>query len=106
MPSDESESTYISGDLYDILSGSSEIRFHAGHLFLRYFSLVGHPTGSTAHDEDAEAFESVAWDIAVACLAISVKVSFSLYPVPLWPLTPSSPSHTHSSTATSSTRLT
>lgn len=84
MPSDESEATCVAGDLYDILSESSEIRFHAGHLFLRYFSLVGHPTGSTStgRDEDAEAFESVAWDIAVACLAISVKVSLLTLPCP------------------------
>lgn len=84
MPSDETDSTCVAGDLYDILSESPEIRFHAGHLFLRYFSLVGHPTGSTGHDEDTEAFESVAWDIAVACLAISVKVSLpaSRFPFP------------------------
>ncbi|KAI9056299.1 hypothetical protein FKP32DRAFT_1585806 [Trametes sanguinea] len=91
MPSDEFETSYVPGDLYDVLSAIPEVRFHAGHLFLRYFWLVGSSSPHQASDlEDKEettddaktALEVVTWDIAVACLAISIKFHRDvLYPL-------------------------
>ncbi|KAL7284573.1 hypothetical protein ACG7TL_001865 [Trametes sanguinea] len=89
MPSDEFQSSYVPGDLYDVLSTIPAVRFHAGHLFLRYFWLAG--TSSLCHtpdsedetDEDAKtALNVVTWDIAIACLAISIKFHRDvLYPL-------------------------
>ena len=56
MPSDEVE-TYTPGDLYDVLSTMPEVRFHAGHLFLRYFHVVdpsSPASGDSASDEDID----------------------------------------------------
>lgn len=71
MPPEEDEETHEPGDLYDVLATCPEMRFHAGYLFLRYFSLLNSPAMSL---DDAEAAEAVMWDIAVACLALSIKV--------------------------------
>lgn len=81
MPADEHKTSYSPGDLYDLLSTSPETRFHAVYLFLRYLLLVRSSdlslddadTDSTSA-EDEEALETVMWDMAVACLALSVKV--------------------------------
>ncbi|KAI0634089.1 hypothetical protein C8Q77DRAFT_1055896 [Trametes polyzona] len=79
---DENETSYTPGDLYDILATSPEVRFHAGHLFARYFSLVCAPSSPPRDVEDPEALEAVTWDIAVACLALSVKFHRDvLYPL-------------------------
>ncbi|KAI0364211.1 hypothetical protein BV20DRAFT_974708 [Pilatotrama ljubarskyi] len=86
MPSNEIETSYSPGDLYDILNTSHEVRFHAAHLFLRYFSQVGAlpaPSQSDADGEIAEyddAVKAVIWDIAVACLAVSVKFHRDVLP--------------------------
>ena len=69
-PEDEFATTYTPGDLFDLLSTSNETRFHAGHLFMRYFNLVS----CAGEDEEPEALETITWDLAVACLALSVKV--------------------------------
>ncbi|KAF9456914.1 hypothetical protein BDZ94DRAFT_1326634 [Collybia nuda] len=66
-------------NLYDQLSTSPETRFHAAYLFLRYFYLVRATPGSPSlnidkGDENSEnGFELVTWDVAVGCLALSVK---------------------------------
>ncbi|KAI0767274.1 hypothetical protein C8Q74DRAFT_1203943 [Fomes fomentarius] len=82
MPSDDYKTSYSPGDLYDLLSTSSEARFHATYLFLRYLLLVrSSPSSSSVESEDTasissddqKALEAVTWDIAVACLALSVK---------------------------------
>ncbi|KAF8057490.1 hypothetical protein FPV67DRAFT_566023 [Lyophyllum atratum] len=75
-------------NLHDQLATSPVTRFHAAYLFLRFF----HAVGRSHRDRDAEEGEDedagklvfrpeldeegkvlVTWDIAVACLAISVK---------------------------------
>ncbi|KAI1792395.1 hypothetical protein LXA43DRAFT_339367 [Ganoderma leucocontextum] len=68
-PEDDHTTSYTPGDLFDLLSTSTETRFHAGHLFMRYFHLVS----CVDEDEEQEALEAVTWDLAVACLALSVK---------------------------------
>ncbi|KAI0664175.1 hypothetical protein C8Q70DRAFT_905402 [Cubamyces menziesii] len=82
MPSDEVDTSYTPGDLYDVLSTIPEVRFHAGHLFLRYVHLVDPPStvsGDSATEEDLEA---VYWDVALACLTISIKFHRDfLYPL-------------------------
>lgn len=71
-------------NLLDQLSTSPETRFHAAYMFLRYFYLIKGNPGSPGlfhlgkHGElrcSEEEFELVIWDIAVGCLALSVKVS-------------------------------
>jgi hypothetical protein len=71
-------------NLLDQLITSPETRFHAAYMFLRYFYLVrgesgsplrvtqGNGAGRVLPSEDG--FELVTWDIAVGCLALSVKV--------------------------------
>ncbi|OSC99673.1 hypothetical protein PYCCODRAFT_1372497 [Trametes coccinea BRFM310] len=89
MPSDGFETSYVPGDLYDVLSTLPEVRFHAGHLFLRYFWLAGTPSlrhtpeqEDETREDDKNALEVVTWDIAVACLAISIKFHRDvLYPL-------------------------
>ncbi|KAF8063219.1 hypothetical protein FPV67DRAFT_1782761 [Lyophyllum atratum] len=75
-------------NLHDQLATSPVTRFHAAYLFLRFF----HAVGRSHRDRDAEEGEDedagklvfgpeldeegkvlVTWDIAVACLALSVK---------------------------------
>ncbi|KAI0718555.1 hypothetical protein C8T65DRAFT_803825 [Cerioporus squamosus] len=77
MPAEDHKTSYSPGDLYDLLSSSSETRFHAAYLFLRYLLHVrSSGAASTAvrqSSEDQEALEAVTWDVAVACLALSVK---------------------------------
>ena len=81
MPSDDHKTFYSPGDLYDLLSSSAETRFHAAYLFMRYHMQVRSDSSSasstnaaTQPPEDQEALEAVTWDVAVACLALSVKV--------------------------------
>jgi hypothetical protein len=61
-------------DLHEQLAGpaSGETRTGAARLFARYFLCLG-PADENA-DGDAEDQELGAWDAAVACLALSVKV--------------------------------
>ena len=80
MPPDDFKTSYSPGDLYDLLSTSLEVRFHAAHLFLRYLLLArSSPSSAASEDtasissEDQESLEAITWDIAVACLALSVK---------------------------------
>ncbi|KAI0672427.1 hypothetical protein C8Q78DRAFT_749412 [Trametes maxima] len=84
LPPDENETSYSPGDLYDILSTLPEVRFHAGYLFLRYASLVSpldEPSSPTDElSDDAEALEAVVWDVALACLALSVKFHRDVLP--------------------------
>ncbi|KAI0643860.1 hypothetical protein C8Q79DRAFT_1012404 [Trametes meyenii] len=84
LPSDENETSYSPGDLYDILSTSPEVRFHAGYLFLRYASLVT-PLDESSSPEDElsdepEALEAVMWDVALACLSLSIKFHRDVLP--------------------------
>ncbi|KAG6809688.1 hypothetical protein H0H92_015146 [Tricholoma furcatifolium] len=70
-------------NLHCQLSTSPETRFHAAYLFLRFFRAVERgnlsmeTTTSTqcqwAHELDAHGKLLVTWDLALACLAISVK---------------------------------
>ena len=77
MPTEDHKTAYSPGDLYDLLSTSVETRFHAALLFLRYFLYVGIPSEDEASISENEDLETVIWDTAVACLALSVKVSAS-----------------------------
>ena len=80
MPSDDHKTFYSPGDLYDLLSSSAETRFHAAYLFMRYHmqvrsgSSASSANAATQPPEEQEALEAVTWDVAVACLALSVKV--------------------------------
>ena len=84
-------------DLTDQLMNSPETRFHAAWMFLRFFYLTMSPnrntgprnntrnlsrqsslTSNTSASTNQEGRDLVIWDIAVACLALSVKVSLSL----------------------------
>ncbi len=79
MPAEDHKTSYSPGDLYDLLSSSPETRFHAGYLFLRYL-LRARPTAAlklaaaSQSSDDQEALAAITWDVAVACLALSVKV--------------------------------
>ncbi|RPD70511.1 hypothetical protein L226DRAFT_469913 [Lentinus tigrinus ALCF2SS1-7] len=80
MPADDHKTSYSPGDLYDLLSSSPETRFHAGYLFVRYLlhvrsasTLASLPQTGGKSPEDQEALEAVTWDVAVACLALSIK---------------------------------
>ncbi|RDX40830.1 hypothetical protein OH76DRAFT_1365616 [Lentinus brumalis] len=78
MPAEDHKTSYSPGDLYDLLSSSPETRFHAGYLFLRYL-LRARPTAAlklaaaSQSSDDQEALAAITWDVAVACLALSVK---------------------------------
>jgi hypothetical protein len=78
-------------DLIDQLKNSPETRFHAAWLFLRFFYLTMSPdrnTGNNARNisrqssmnsntsgsTNQEGRDLIIWDIAIACLALSVKV--------------------------------
>ena len=78
-PDEDHKTFYSPGDLYDLLSTSSETRFHASYLFMRYFIHVAVPEVSQSKDEDLD-FEAIIWDLAVACLALSVKVCIARPP--------------------------
>lgn len=73
-------------DLLDQLTTSPETRFLAAHMFLRYcYIIVGCPPGdasqvsSDGSDDDDHLFEDgkhlMVWDIAIGCLALSIKAS-------------------------------
>ncbi|CAK5281038.1 unnamed protein product [Mycena citricolor] len=89
----DSETSDDVPDLIDQLTHSPETRFHAAHMFLRYFHLVMHDRAQRVDLEAMKAsFEAseeglswdpsippdgwnlVVWDICVGCLAISVKI--------------------------------
>lgn len=95
QPTSQYDHPYVfSADLHDQLFTSPETRFHAAYMFIRYLlravgdgyedieSLVASPTltrfeplTSEAHpDQMEQATKTVIWDIAVGCLALSVKV--------------------------------
>ena len=80
-------------DLMDQLKNSPETRFHAAWMFLRYFYLTMSPNPNTGNPRNLshlsrqsslnsnisastnqEGRDLIIWDIAVACLALSVKV--------------------------------
>jgi hypothetical protein len=69
-------------NLQDQLQNSPETRFHAAWMFLSYFHLTASPeatpnssrSSSRSCSVDEEGLDLVVWDIAIACLAISVKV--------------------------------
>ena len=81
-------------DLMDQLKNSPETRFHAAWLFLRFFYLTMSPDRNRGPRNNArnlsrqsslnsnisastnqEGRDLIIWDIAVACLALSVKVT-------------------------------
>ena len=80
-------------DLMDQLKNSPETRFHAAWLFLRFFYLTMSPDRNTSPrnniqnlsrqsslnsnisaSTNQEGRDLIIWDIAIACLALSVKV--------------------------------
>jgi hypothetical protein len=84
-------------DLMDQLKNSPETRFHAAWLFLRFFYLTMSPDRNTGQRNNAqnlsrqsslvsnssastnqEGRDLIIWDIAIACLALSVKVTLIL----------------------------
>jgi hypothetical protein len=82
-------------ELYDQLTTSPETRFHAAYMLVRYFYLTmgeserGRGGGAVESDDgdrlgfgQEEGWDLVTWDVAVGCLALSVKVSSAslLYP--------------------------
>ncbi|KAL0948509.1 hypothetical protein HGRIS_011070 [Hohenbuehelia grisea] len=73
----------VSRNLLDQLSKSPETRFHAAHMFLRYFRLVM-VVDEPAEDAERDGWNLVVLDTAAGCLAISVK----LHRDTLWPLNP------------------
>ncbi|KAF5367921.1 hypothetical protein D9758_004363 [Tetrapyrgos nigripes] len=88
-------------NILDQLTNSPETRFHAVYLFLRFFHIIiglerndqtalfspGAPGGINKYGDfrDEEGFELVAWDVAAACLALSVKMNRDVLP-PLFPV--------------------
>ena len=81
-------------DLMDQLKNSPETRFHAAWLFLRFFYLTMSPERNSGPRNNAlnlsrqsslnsvtstsinqEGRDLIIWDIAIACLALSVKVN-------------------------------
>ena len=92
-----SSSTSMDGqpsDLMDQLKNSPETRFHAAWLFLRFFYITMSPdrnagprnstrylsrhsslNSNTSASTNQEGRDLIVWDIAVACLALSVKVT-------------------------------
>lgn len=75
-------------DLAEHLKNSPETHFHAVHMFLRYFYILTskNPGGNgSPHGELRTSHDCLAgWDIALGCLALSVK----LHRDTLWPLYP------------------
>ena len=90
-------------ELYDQLTTSPETRFHAVYMLVRYFYLTmgeserGRGGGAVEGDGgdgmvgfgelgfgQEEGWDLITWDVAVGCLALSVKVSSAslLYPTP------------------------
>jgi hypothetical protein len=69
-------------NLYDQLTSCPETRFHAGWMFLRYFLIVTESGAAPSNDHGPHAHEEfdalIVWDIALACLALSVKVCSQL----------------------------
>ncbi|KAF4621993.1 hypothetical protein D9613_009504 [Agrocybe pediades] len=69
----------MAADLYDQLKNSPETRFHAAWMFLRFFFLTMQPTGEEEANSQLskslqrQGFNLIVWDIAVACLSLSVK---------------------------------
>ena len=80
-------------DLMDQLKNSPETRFHAAWLFLRFFYITMSPDRNTGPRNNSrnisrqssmnsnasaitnlEGRDLIIWDIAIACLALSVKV--------------------------------
>ncbi|KAJ4485341.1 hypothetical protein J3R30DRAFT_1344387 [Lentinula aciculospora] len=89
-------------DLTEQLLNSPETRFHAAYLFMRFFHLVfgmtQEPGSRQEHVEEMglnifsrkfslgfEGSELVTWDVAVGCLALSVKMHRDFLP-PLYPI--------------------
>ncbi|KAG2002408.1 hypothetical protein CC2G_004601 [Coprinopsis cinerea AmutBmut pab1-1] len=90
-------------NLYDQLSSCPETRFHAIWMFLRYFFIISasddsemkccHSQFPDSHerleDETREKYdpdqELIVWDIALACLALSVKFHRDFL-IPLYPI--------------------
>ncbi|KAJ7272791.1 hypothetical protein C8J57DRAFT_259459 [Mycena rebaudengoi] len=61
-------------DLWDQLCTSPETRFHAAYMFARYFYFLS-GTRTPAGDSIPElGWKLAAWDVATACLALSVKI--------------------------------
>jgi hypothetical protein len=71
--------------LYDQLVTSPETRFHAAYLFVRYFAcMLGSPCPSPLEfKEFHDGLAMVVWDVAVGCLALSVKVG-TIIPFRVW----------------------
>ena len=74
-------------DLYDQLATSPQTRFHAAYLFVRYLTcILGCPNARGQPQSEDEVQSSdlydgmtlIKWDIAVGCLALSVKASLLL----------------------------
>ncbi|KII84913.1 hypothetical protein PLICRDRAFT_179239 [Plicaturopsis crispa FD-325 SS-3] len=107
VPQDPASARHLSlsPDLYDQLMFSSDTRFHAAYMFIRYFHLVARSTLSanaapvgecerdarlssgdtsmTSSQEQHLAVEGediVAWDVAVATIALSVKYNRDVLP--------------------------
>lgn len=72
-------------DLAEHLKNSPETHFHAVHMFLRYFYILTskNPGGNgSPHGELRTSHDCLAgWDIALGCLALSVKVSVAFISV-------------------------
>lgn len=80
-------------DLMDQLKNFPETRFHAAWMFLRYFYLTMSPDlrtdnarnlsrqsslhSNVSANTNKEGRDLVTWDIAIACLALSVKVGLT-----------------------------
>jgi hypothetical protein len=90
LTSSSSSTDQQPSDLMDQLKNSPETRFHAAWMFLRYFYLTMSPNPNTGNarnlsrqsslnsnisaSTNQEGRDLIIWDIAVACLALSVKV--------------------------------
>lgn len=78
-------------DLYDQLTNSRQTRFHAAQLFHRYFLLPDkvkiwreaykdeHPEQEPCESHDDSDRKRGVWDLAVACMALGVKVQTILF---------------------------
>ncbi|KAF8824064.1 hypothetical protein HHX47_DHR9000217 [Lentinula edodes] len=102
-PSNAASHSERLSDLCEQLLNSPETRFHAAYLFMRFFHLIfeaayesdseeNEHVGETALEEFARRFaldvdgsELVTWDVAVGCLALSVKIHRDFLP-PLYPI--------------------
>ncbi|KAE9398618.1 hypothetical protein BT96DRAFT_723851 [Gymnopus androsaceus JB14] len=82
-------------DLTDQLLNSPESRFHAAYLFMRFFDIVFGTQEMRQKDKvkglglfsrwDIDGSELVTWDVAIACLALSVKLHRDFL-APLFPV--------------------